>query len=308
MDLHIKHRPKKLDDVIGQDIVVKTIRKEIKNDTFPHAIMLTGSEGNGKTTLARICSRLLGCHKTDYKEIDTADNRGIDTIRSIKDRMYLSPFGGGRSKVYCFDEVHQSTKDAQSAMLKILEDGAPDNVYFFLCTTDPTKLLKTIRSRCTEWRMMPLKAPAMTELIQRVVKEEGAKLDKEVTERIVEVAEGLPRKALVLLGQVLSLDKKEDQLQAVLSNDSKNQAIELARAVMFQRDWNKVAKILKNLDEDPEGIRRLIMGYASSVLLSGGKNGKKAAYVLNAFLDPYYDCGKDRLRLSCWETVHGIGQ
>lgn len=308
MELHLKYRPRKLDDVVGQEIVVKSIRKGIKNDSFPHAVMLTGSEGNGKTTLARICSKLIGCHKSDYKEMDTADMRGIDTIRGIKDRMYLHPFGGGRSKVYCFDEVHQATKDAQNAMLKILEGGAPDNVYFFLCTTDPTKLLKTIRSRCVEWRMIPLKVDAMTSLIQRTVKAEDRKISKEVTERIVEVAEGLPRKALVILGQVLALDDEEEQLAAVLSNDSKNQAIELARAVMFNPNWKKVSSLLRSLDESPETIRRLIMAYASSVLLGGGSNGKRAAFVMNAFLDPYFDCENARLRLSCFEAVHGTGQ
>src|SRR5690606_3369465 len=108
---------------------------------IPHAMLFTGPSGCGKTTLARILRVKLRCSDNDFQEINAADFRGIDSIRSMRQQVGAAPLGGD-SRIWLIDEAHSMTADAQNAFLKLLED-TPRHVYFFLATTDPQKLKKT---------------------------------------------------------------------------------------------------------------------------------------------------------------------
>lgn len=300
-ELYKRYRPRQFKDIIGQDDAVATLQEFLKDDNLPHALLFTGSSGCGKTTLARILQKRLGCSKQDYNEINAASDRGIDTVRQIQSRMNLASLGGG-CKIYYLDEAHQSSSFAQDCLLKLLED-TPDHVYFFLATTDPAKLKKTIKTRCTEIRVQPLPAKLMLELLTSVLEKEDVSVDEEVLERIIDVADGSPRKALVLLNQVYRLPSTDAQLEAVISSDSKRQGIDIARLLLQRGKWAEIAGILKEIKDEPETIRRIVLGYANSVLLGGGKMASRAFLIIQIMRDPLYDCGKAGLTANCWEIA-----
>ena len=141
-------RPDNIGKVFGQDHLQDLLLSWIDNPTLiPRSILFAGPYGVGKTTLARIIANNIVQSKNDLKEINAANARGIDDTRSWAESAQFSPLGNG-GKVYIIDELHQMTNAAQSAMLKVIEEPPP-NVYFFLCTMEPYKLLPAIRSRCT---------------------------------------------------------------------------------------------------------------------------------------------------------------
>ena len=313
-EIYRKLRPRDFDQVVGQDRAVKVLEGFLKKGEVPHAILFTGPSGCGKTTLARILGMKLGCCDKDtllglsnricnFEEINAAESRGIDTVRDIKQRMGLSAFGGGK-RAWVLDEVHKLTGDAQTALLKILEDP-PDHVWFFLCTTDPAKLLKTIHTRCTEIRLGALPQDKIVKLLIDSIGRVKPEFEStgNVIEKIAESADGSARKALVLLQQVMGLEGEEAQLDAVEKADSRKQAIDLCRLMMKSgAKWDEIRWVIEKIDEEPETVRRIILGYASSVLLHGGKMSSKAAAILGTFRDHWYDCGRAGLVMSCWEV------
>jgi DNA polymerase-3 subunit gamma/tau len=299
-ELYKKHRPRTLAEVVGQPDAVRTI--EAWGDRYPHAILLSGPSGCGKTTIARILRRQLGCNRRDFNEINCADFRGIDSVRDIRRRAAFHAIG--KSMIWLIDECHKLTNDAQNALLKLLED-TPAHVYFVLATTDPGKLIKTIQNRCSPVRVRELSGNGMQELIRRVAGNENFHPTDEVVDAIINAAEGSARKALVLLNSVIGISDPDQQRDAIVKSDTKNEAIEIARALMDTRTrWPDLQKILKGADiEDPEPIRRLVLGYCSTVLLNSGK--PRAAMIIDYFQKPWYDCGKPGLLLACYEILRG---
>ncbi len=305
VELYRRYRPTTFKQMIGQPEAVKMLEDMVKNKRVPHALLLTGPSGCGKTTLARILKDKLQCADGDFSELNCADARGIETVRDIRGRMNLSPIGG-KVRIWLLDEAHKLTGDAQTALLKMIED-TPDHVHFMLCTTDPHKLIKTIHTRCTEIKLGLLTNKNVHLLITSVFKTHNGQkeicLQDEVVERLVDVSEGSARKALVLLNQIINLDPDE-QLEAIQSSTTRQQAIDIARALIKPKaSWAEVAKIVKEVDEEPESIRRLILAYASSVLLGGGKLAPRAYLVINAFESNFFDSGKAGLVRACYEVV-----
>lgn len=306
LTLALKYRPKTLDEVVGNRQVVEVLRKQLSDESsqpLSHSILLHGPTGCGKTTLARIISRELGVQDDDMKEIDSADFRGIDTIREIRKQCQYKPLNSPY-RVWILDEVHQLTKDAQSALLKTLED-TPKHVYFILCTTDPQKLLPTIRGRCSQFQVQPLTDKEMKRLLFRVVKAEGESLSKEVYEQIIQDSMGHPRNALQILAQVLSVEPEKRLEVAKRSAETQSQTIELCRALVKGASWKKIAEILKGLkDEDAEQIRRAVLGYCQSILLSG-KQDNTVAVIMEEFMEPFYNSGFPALVFACYSVLFG---
>lgn len=303
MSLHLKYRPASFAEIIGNEEVVGAISTLLADEeNRPHSYLLHGPTGCGKTTIARIMAAELGCVGGDYREIDSADFRGIDTVREIRKQSQFRPLEGP-CRVWVIDEVHKMTNDAMNAMLKILED-TPSHVYFILCTTEPQKLLGTVRGRCSQFQVQQLSDRQMMGLLRRVCRKEGEKLDFEVMEQIIQDSLGHPRNALQILEQVLAVEPEQRLTTARRAAEETTQAIELCRALIRGAGWKEIAGILFGLlEQDPEGIRRAVMGYCQAILLKG--SNPQAGWVLENFIDPFYDSGRPGLVLACYRIVEG---
>jgi len=302
MPLHLKYRPKSFDKILGNKDSVVAIRKLLEDsDSRPHAFLLTGPTGCGKTTTARIIAKELECDGLDYREVDSADFRGIDTIRDIRKRAQLKALQGP-TRVWVLDECHKLTNDAQNALLKLLED-TPPHVYMILCTTEPQKLLSTLKGRCAQFQFSPLSEEQMFKLLRRIVKKEKEELSREIYEQIVQDSLCYPRNALQILEKVLAVPKKRRLKTAQKAAEAQSQSIELCRALLKNKGWGSIRKILSGLkDQEPEGIRRHVMAYCSSVLLNS--DNMQAGIILEEFIDPFYDSGWPGLVLACYRSVH----
>ena len=316
-ELYKKHRPQSFKEVVGQDAAIKSLIEMGKRKAIPHCILLTGPSGVGKTTIARILRKKLGCGDLDYREMNASSkgSRGIDAVAQIQSIMYLSPISG-RCRVWVIDEAHQLTGDAQNSLLKTLED-TPSHCYFMLSTTDPQKLKKTIVTRSHEVKLGLLSRKDLIRVVEDVFAaettgrqdENGNDLkgfSDEVLDKLVDCAEGSARKALVILHSIFGIEDEEEQLEAISKGDFREQAIKVARLLIKPKvRWKEVAEVLRNVDEEPEQMRWMILGYCISILLKGGPLAERAATIIDRFQDNFYDSKQAGFALACWDVVEG---
>jgi DNA polymerase-3 subunit gamma/tau len=302
MSLYQKYRPTTLQMVKGNEHIISTLDGMLSNlETCPHTFLLHGGSGCGKTTIGRIIAERVGCKGADFREINASDDTGIDGVREIiKNSNYLPMQGDAR--VWLVDECHRWTTNAQDSVLKILED-TPSHVYFILCTTEPTKLKTTIRSRCSEFQVKPLTDDQMKGLLKRIVKAEGNSLEQEVYDQIIQDSLGHPRRAIVTLEQVLNVDEDKRLEVAKKTAELQSQTIELCRALLKPNNaWQPIRVILNALQEqDPEDIRRAVMGYCKAVLLKS--DNEKAGLILDFFCEPFYNSGFPGVVHACYSIV-----
>lgn len=302
-ELYKKYRPKTFDKILGQKHIVKSLERWVERGTLPHTLLFSGPSGCGKTTLARILRRELGCGKHDFTEINCADFRGIDMVRNIRLRMHQAPISG-ECRIWLIDEAHKLSNDAQNAFLKMLED-TPKHVYFMLATTDPQRLLRTIRNRCSEIAVKPLTSKTTKKLVTSISKKEGMKIPPEVVDKIIENSEGSARKALVSLNQVIELDDEEEMLEAIQASVIEIQASEISKLLLRPRvSWLDVAKVLRVIgNNEAEQIRHMVLGYARAVILGGGKTAGRAFVIIEAFSDNFFDSKAAGLAAACYEVM-----
>lgn len=301
-ELYKKHRPKTLKGMVGNISTIQTLTNMLERDTLPHTLLFHGPSGCGKTTLARILKNQMKCSEVDFKELNCSDSRGVDTIREIARTMNMAPTGG-EVRIWLLDEVHQMTKDAQNAALKILED-TPNHVYFFLCTTDPQKIIATIKTRCCQLPVELISIDDTKKLINRVLKREEEELENDLIADLVDAAAGSARRALVILDRVLNLPP--DAREAAIKDDPEEKAtIDLCRALVKGESWGKVSGILKGLKAEPETIRYSVLGYANACLLGKGPK-ERPALIIEAFSDNFYDSKAPGLSLACYEVSVGL--
>lgn len=205
--LYRKYRPQAFADVFGQNEVVESLKKSIKNKSIAHAYIFAGSRGTGKTSIARIFSAEIGTNLEDIYEIDAASNRGIDQIRELREAVDTLPMSSPY-KVYIIDEVHMLTKDAFNALLKTLEEP-PKHVIFILATTEKEKVLPTVISRCQVFDFKLAVLDPLKELIKKIAKSEKRKIDNESIEFIAKLGDGSFRDALSYLQRVFTYFEKE---------------------------------------------------------------------------------------------------
>ncbi len=219
--LYRKYRPVTFLDVVGQEQVVKLLESSIKQKKIGHAYLFCGGRGTGKTSVARIFARDIGCNPEDIIEIDAASNRGIDEIRELRDAVRTAPFSSPY-KVYIVDEAHMLTKEAANALLKTLEEP-PSHVIFILATTDPEKLPQTIVSRCQKVVFKRPDIKTLSDRLTHVVEKEGGKISDKVASLIARHGKGSYRDALGVLEQILTTSgksiKDEDVIAALGTPD-----------------------------------------------------------------------------------------
>ena len=199
--LYRKYRPKAFADVRGQNEIVSTLLRSIKDKNISHAYLFSGGRGTGKTTVARIFATEIGTKPSDLYELDGASNRGIDDIRELREGVATMPFES-EYKVYIIDEVHMLTKEAFNALLKTLEEP-PAHVIFVLATTDREKVPETIISRC---QTFTFRQPTLLELKDfaiEIAKDEKIKLDAPSADVVAMFGDGSYRDTLSVLEKVL---------------------------------------------------------------------------------------------------------
>jgi DNA polymerase III subunit gamma/tau len=297
--LHLKYRPKTLDRVVGNETTVAALRAMLAKGTVPHVMLLSGPRGSGKTTIARILKTELKCHDLDFRELNAADNRGIDTIRGIRQTMHNHP-AAGPVRIWLVDEAALLTSEAQSAALKMWED-TPAHCYFFLATTDPDNLLPTIRDRCHPMPVRALTYKELEGLCDYVADEEMIELSDGVKDDLVAAAQGSARMLLVLLDKVANLDAAQQQAAIQEGVAEQTEAYDLFWALMNKKKWPTVSGMLKNLKSEPEKARWSILGLARVELL---KSGNYQAYaIIDCFSRNFYDSKAAGLVMACFEAV-----
>lgn len=290
MDYHLSHRPKKFKTLIGNKALAKQLLNALNEKNigrFAHAIMLDGASGCGKTTIARIIAKKLGCGKGELIEVNAASTRGIDFIRTVINKAQYKPVTG-KARVYIFDEAHQLSNDAQNGLLKLIEDY-PKSSYFIFCSTNPEKILQTIKTRCAKYTVKTLEDDEIEELLKTVIKKEKLKVDKDVLKLVIEASDGIPRQALVYLGMVVGVKdyKKAKELIKSSIYDSK-QAIDMCRALMQEANWSQLSKLIKDLEgQDYEKIRLAVLGYFTACIMSTSDKQINNIVKYNAIMEEF---------------------
>jgi len=303
MELYRKYRPKTFEEMVGNQIAIKTIKQEIKHGS--RVFLMQGPAGTGKTTLARVMAAYLKAGPLSLREINSAENRGIDSAREIMEHMRYNP-SDGESMVWILDEFHQQTKPAQEAFLKPMED-TPSHCYFFICTTNPEKLIAPLKSRCSVVNLKPLKPEEMALLVTRTAEAESAELSEDVVDRIVELSGGGSRKALKLLGKVLYLDTDKERLRALRDmggGDDAKETIDFCRALIKGADWGTMTALLQKMDlSEPESIRYAVLGYCNAVLMK--RFDRRVLRIMEAFAHDTYTSGKMGITIMLADALHG---
>ena len=302
-ELYKKYRPKKLSQIIGNSATVNSIAAKLKNNSLPHFILLSGPSGCGKTTIARIIAKELKCNSSDFYEVNCANKNGVELARDIESKFRMKAISGG-VRIWLLDEAHKLTSACSESLLKPLED-TPDHVYFIMASTDPGKILKTIKTRATEYSVSSLTDSECETLMDKVCKKEKLSIPIEVKEVIVEACLGSARDMLVNLDKIKDLDE-EEMLEAAKQIVEKNAiALEIYKALMWGK-WTACAAAIKNNKEEPEGIRRYILACANNVLLDPkkSKDHAKAFSVLSSFENPLYNIGKPGLTMCCYDVFN----
>lgn len=200
--LYRKYRPQNFDQVFGQEQVIKVLKGSLETGKIGHAYLFSGVRGTGKTTMARIFARELGCSDNDIVEIDAASNRGIDDIRALRDGVNSMPFDSPK-KMYIIDEVHMLTKEAFNALLKTLEEP-PHHVVFVLATTELHKVLPTIISRCQSFVFKSPTYSVLKEMLKSIVQKEGYSIDAGSLDLIAMLGNGSFRDTQGVLQKLMS--------------------------------------------------------------------------------------------------------
>ena len=271
-----KWRPQNFSDVVGQEHITTTLKNQILSERIGHAYLFWGPRGTGKTTIARIfakavncpnriqetqfdsiktaepCNQCEFCHEIshdrsfDVIEMDAASNRGIDTIRDLRENVKLSP-ATCPYKIYIIDEAHMLSTEAFNALLKTLEEPPP-HVIFIMATTEHAKIPKTISSRCQDFDFRYLEDEKIIERLQLIAQKEGISADLDVLSLITRQSEGCLRDAENLL-ELVSSAGKELTIEAVeqtIGLGSSSLLQELTEAIT-ERGLTKGLKTLNNL-------------------------------------------------------------
>ena len=246
--LYRKYRPNTLDELVGQPDAVALINEQIKKKNLGHAYLFSGPRGVGKTSLARIIATTIGCDPVfDVTEIDAASHNKVDDIRELNDSVNFIASSPGKKRVFILDEVHMLSNAASNAFLKTLEEP-PEHVIFILATTEPERVIETIRSRTTHLAFKRIGNEEIITSLEKISNQEKIKLSKELLEYISNQSEGSLRDAINLFEQTYSTFGNKatiEELYSILGKVTTSDLFQIVQA-MGTQDTSTVLKILRN--------------------------------------------------------------
>ena len=297
--LYRKYRSQNFSQLVGQEVVARTLKQAVEQDKISHAYLFSGPRGTGKTSVAKIFAKAMNCPNQvggepcnncyicqavtdgsleDVIEMDAASNNGVDEIRDIRDKSTYAP-SIAQYKVYIIDEVHMLSTGAFNALLKTLEEPTP-NVVFILATTELHKIPATILSRVQRFEFKSIKTQDIRDHIFQILEKEGIDYETEAVEIIARRAEGGMRDALSILDQALSLTQEATLTTAVseeITGTISLSALDNYVAALARKD---VPGALENLDlifENGKSMTRFVVDllqYLRDILIvqAGGEN------------------------------------
>ncbi|MCX8094935.1 MAG: DNA polymerase III subunit gamma/tau [Caldisericia bacterium] len=281
LTLYRKYRPKDFSEIKGQEHIVKVLINSLEMKKISHAYLFSGPKGTGKTTIARIFSKGLNCESgitskpcnvcrncisinegtnIDVIEIDGASNRGIDEVRSLKERVNLAPTFG-RYRVFIIDEAHMLTQEAFNALLKTLEEP-PEKTIFILATTDPQKLPLTIISRCIRFNFKRISIKDLIDTGKMIATNEKIEIEDEVLERIANYSEGSLRDFISTLEEIVLFSGNKVSLKDLLSlyGESEDEIYKKIYTSILQGDDSLFLTLIHNLVEEGKEINEILRG------------------------------------------------
>lgn len=289
--LYRKYRPNNFDEVIGQEIIKKTLENAILNNKISHAYLFTGPRGTGKTSIAKILAQTVNCtnlngfipcdkcvnctqiknrQSNDIIEIDAASNNGIDEIREICNKVNLVP-STGKYKVYIIDEVHMLTTGAFNALLKTLEEP-PSHIIFVLATTEPHKIPATILSRCQRFDFKRIPTIKIIERLKYIITKENICIEETAINEIARLSDGGMRDSINLLDQALAYSPDKITIEDVheiigsLPMDKLSVFVDL----LLKKDIVKLLKLIDEFNESGKNLTKIfeeIVNYLKNILL-----------------------------------------
>lgn len=297
--LYRKYRSQTFSQLVGQEVVAKTLRQAVEQEKISHAYLFSGPRGTGKTSVAKIFAKAMNCPNQvdgepcnncyicqavtegsleDVIEMDAASNNGVDEIREIRDKSTYAP-SLARYKVYIIDEVHMLSTGAFNALLKTLEEPT-QNVVFILATTELHKIPATILSRVQRFEFKSIRTQDIKDHIQTILSKENISFEPEAVEIIARRAEGGMRDALSILDQALSLTQGNALTTAIseeITGTISLSALDDYVAALSQQDVPKALDSLNLLFENGKSMTRFVtdlLQYLRDLLVvqTGGEN------------------------------------
>ncbi len=275
--LYRKWRPKKFDDVVGQEHIVATLKNELKSNHIAHAYLFTGSRGTGKTTCAKILSKAVNCLNLidgnpcgecetcvgidsgsilDVVEIDAASNNGVENVRAIREEAVFSP-SVCKYRVYIIDEVHMLSIGAFNALLKILEEP-PEHVIFILATTEVHKIPATILSRCQRFDFHRIKNDIIANRIIEICEKENVEITNDAAMIISSISDGAMRDALSILDQCIGTGKVIDRefISGVVGISGTDHVVNIIN-LLLEKNIKEILSIIEKLYMQSKSMVRL---------------------------------------------------